>query len=152
MHPYPIFDVQRAIRYVRYNCKEFNIDPNRIGIVGFSVGGHLAGTAAVHFDIGKQDRYEIYKVSCRPDMAILCYSVITAEEYSHKNSFITLLGENQSQELLDFMFIEKQIKENTSPMFLWYTAEDGAVPMENSLLLSKALIVSKAYIRSELMQ
>lgn len=138
-HPYPMLDVQRAMRYVRYNCKEFNIDPNRIGILGFSAGGHLAGTAAVHFDLGREDGDEIDKVSCRPDMAILCYPVITSGEYSHKGSFSNLLGENASQELLDYMSIEKQVKENTPPMFLWHTAEDASVPMENSLLMAKAL-------------
>lgn len=139
MHPYPMLDVQRAIRYVRYNCKEFNIDPNRIGILGFSAGGHLAGTAAVHFDFGKEDGDVIDKVSCRPDMAILCYPVITTGKYTHQGSVDNLLGENPSQELLDYMSIEKQVKENTPPMFLWHTAEDVTVPMENSLLLSTAL-------------
>lgn len=139
MHPYPMFDVQRAIRYVRYNCKEFNIDPNRIGILGSSAGGHLAGISSVHFDFGKQDGDEIDKVSCRPDMTILCYPVITTGEYRHKNSFKTLLGEKQSQELLDYMSVEKQVSGNTPPVFLWHTAEDAAVPMENSLLLAKAL-------------
>jgi len=139
MHPYPMFDAQRAIRYVRYNSKEFNIDPNRIGILGFSAGGHLAGVSSVHFDFGKEGGDEIDKVSCRPDMTILCYPVITTGEYGHKNSFKALLGENPTQELLDFMSIEKQVKENTPPVFLWHTAEDQSVPMENSLFLSKAL-------------
>jgi acetyl esterase/lipase len=138
-HPYPMLDVQRAIRYVRYNCKEFNIDPNRIVILGFSAGGHLAGTAAVHFDFGKEDGDEIDKVSCRPDMSILCYPVITTGKHTHQGSVDNLLGENPSQELLDYMSIEKQVKENTPPMFLWHTAEDATVPMENSLLLAAAL-------------
>lgn len=138
-HPYPMFDIQRAIRYVRYNCKEFNIDPNRVGVLGFSAGGHLAGMSSVHFDFGKQDGDEIDKISCRPDMSVLCYPVITSGEYSHKSSFIKLLGENPSQELLDFVSVEKQVKENTPPMFLWHTAEDASVPMENSLLMAKAL-------------
>lgn len=139
MHPYPMLDVQRAIRYVRYNSKEFNIDPSRIGVLGFSAGGHLAGMASVHFDLGKEEGDEIDKVSCRPDMSILCYPVITSGEYSHKNSFRTLLGEDSSQELLDFASVEKQVKENTPPVFLWHTAEDASVPMENSLLMAKAL-------------
>lgn len=139
MHPYPMLDVQRAIRYVRYNCKEFNINPNKIGILGFSAGGHLAGMSSVHFDSGKQDGDEIDKVSSRPDMAILCYPVITTGEYSHLGSFKALLGENPSQELLEYACIEKQIKENTPPVFLWHTAEDSTVPMKNSLLFAEAL-------------
>ncbi len=139
MHPYPMLDVQRSIRFIRYNSKKFNVDPNRIGVLGFSAGGHLAGISAVHFDFGKKDDDEIDKVSCRPDMAILCYPVITTGEYRHENSIKTLLGKNPSQELLDFMSIEKQIKKDTPPMFLWHTAEDASVPMENSLFLAKAL-------------
>lgn len=139
MHPYPMLDVQRAIRYVRYNCKKFNIDSNRIGVLGFSAGGHLAGISAVHFDFGKVDGDEVDKVSCRPDMAVLCYPVITSGKYSHKGSFINLLGENASQELLDYTSIERQVKGNTPPMFLWHTEEDASVPMENSLLMAKAL-------------
>ncbi len=138
-HPYPMLDIQRAIRYIRYNSKKFNIDPNRIGVLGFSAGGHLAGISAVHFDFGKGDGDEIDKVSCRPDMAILCYSVISTGKYKHEGSIKNLLGEDISEELLDFMSIEKQVKENTPPMFLWHTAEDKAVPMENSLYLAKAL-------------
>lgn len=138
-HPYPMLDLQRAIRYVRYNNKKFNIDPNKVGVLGFSAGGHLAASASVHFDFGKDNGDEIDKVSSRPDMSILCYPVITFGEYGHKNCKVNLLGEDASQELIDFMSVEKQVKENTPPAFIWHTAKDESVPMENSLIYAQAL-------------
>lgn len=140
-HPYPMLDVQRAIRFVRYNHKEFNIDPHKIGVIGFSAGGHLAASTCVHFDDGKDldASDEIDKVSCKPDMSILCYPVITFGEFSHKGSKINLLGENASDELVDYMSVEKQVKKDTPPAFIWHTATDDSVPMQNSLLYASAL-------------
>jgi acetyl esterase/lipase len=139
-HPYPMLDVQRAIRYVRYNFKKFNIDANRIGILGFSAGGHLAATASTYFDFGKEEAIDdIDKVSSRPDIAVLCYPVVTFGEYAHKGSIANLLGENATNELIESLSLEKQVKENTPPTFLWHTAEDKSVPMQNSLLYAEAL-------------
>lgn len=139
-HPYPMLDVQRAIRYIRYNHKKFNVDSNRIGVLGFSAGGHLAASACVHFDFGKDNGDEIDKVSSKPDMCILCYPVITfMEEYAHKRCKLNLLGENPSKELIDLMSVEKQVKENTPPTFIWHTAKDQSVPMENSLIYAQSL-------------
>lgn len=142
-YPVPLLDVQRAIRFVRYNSREFNIDPNKIGILGFSAGGHLAASACVHFDMGKTDSDDIIddidKTSCKPDMSILCYPVITFGKYAHVGSRTNLLGDNASQELIDYMSVEKQIKENTPETFIWHTATDSSVPFQNSLLYAEGL-------------
>lgn len=139
-HPYPLYDLQRAIRFIRYNHKEFNVDENKIGVLGFSAGGHLAASSCVHFDEGKKEAVdEIDKTSCRPNMSVLCYPVISLEEYAHEGSKENLLGKSPSKDLVSEMCPNKQVKENTPPAFIWTTAEDNTVPMENSLLYAKAL-------------
>lgn len=143
-HPYPLLDLQRAIRYVRYNHKEFNVDPNRIGVLGFSAGGHLAASLSVHFDYDMDySKDEIDKVSARPDMSVLCYPVINLTEYAHVGSRNNLLGEDASEELINFMCVEKQVKKDTPQTFIWTTAPDDTVPMENSLLYVTALKKNK---------
>lgn len=93
-HPYPLMDAKRAIRYVRYHAAQWGIDPDRIGILGFSAGGHLASTAGTHFDDGNPDSDDpIEKVSSRPDAMILCYPVITFGSWRHDGSMKALLGE-----------------------------------------------------------
>ncbi|SFU35399.1 alpha/beta hydrolase fold [Clostridium sp. DSM 8431] len=139
-HPSPLHDAQRAIRYVRYNAKEFNINAEKIGILGFSAGGHLAASASVFFDngmVGPLD--EIDKVSCRPDMSILCYPVINLQEYAHLGSRNNLIGEDAPEYLAAELSCEKQVKKDTPPAFIWTTAEDTTVPPENSMLYAKAL-------------
>lgn len=142
-YPYPFMDLQRAIRFVRYNCDEYNVDPNKIGVIGFSAGGNLAASSCVHFDLGKSDKDaldDIDKVSCRPDISILCYPVITLEgEYAHKGSAVNLLGEDASKELYDYMSAQKHVEENTPPAFIWATATDASVPFQNSLMYAEAL-------------
>ncbi|HTN76198.1 MAG TPA: alpha/beta hydrolase [Pirellulaceae bacterium] len=140
-HPSPLDDAQRAIRIVRSRAKEFNVDPQRIGILGFSAGGHLASTAATHFDAGQADATDpIAKVSSRPDFAVLCYAVIAFDEaYTHKGSQQNLLGKDAPKELVESLSNEKQVTSNTPPTFLWHTNEDNGVPPENSVQFYLAL-------------
>lgn len=140
-HPVPLQDAQRAIRTVRARAKEWSLDPKRVGILGFSAGGHLASTAATHFDSGKPDAQDpIDRESCRPDVAILVYPVIAlATEYGHAGSLKNLLGEKPSQELIENLSNEKQVTKQTPPTFLAHTNEDTGVPPENSLLFALAL-------------
>lgn len=140
-HPSPLDDAQRAIRTARSRAKEFGIDPNKIGILGFSAGGHLASTAATHFDAGQPDaKDEIGKVSSRPDFAILCYPVIMFDsEYTHRGSQHNLLGKDAPKELVDSLSNEKMVTSDTPPTFLWHTSEDTAVPPENSVQFYLAL-------------
>jgi len=149
-HPAPLQDAQRALRTVRSRAKEWNVDPKKIGIWGFSAGGHLASTAATHFDDGKADADDpVEKVSSRPDFAILCYPVITFEDpYCHKGSRENLIGKNPDPKLLESLCNEKQVTEKTPPTFLFHTNQDTGVPPENSILFYMAL--RKAKVPAEL--
>lgn len=139
-HPVMMNDVARAIRMTRAKAAEWQIDPKRIGVLGFSAGGHLASTAATHFDEGKASAADpIEKVSSRPDFAVLLYPVITMEPpFTHQGSRNNLLGENPSKELVELLSNEKQVTAATPPTFLVHTLEDKAVPFENSLLFVQA--------------
>ena len=140
-HPAMMHDVKRAIRYSRSKAVEWKIDPNRVGVMGFSAGGHLASTAATHFDDGDPKASDpIEKMRSRPDLAILCYPVITMNQgLTHAGSRKNLLGENPAQELVDLMSNEKQVTAKTPPTFLFHTKDDKVVPIENSLLFVEAL-------------
>jgi acetyl esterase/lipase len=139
-HPAPLLDAQRAIRTVRSGAQEFRVDPARIGILGFSAGGHLAATAGTHFDQGNPISSDpVERVSSRPDAMILCYPVITFGQYRHDGSRTALLGENPPEELVRLLSNELQVTANTPPTFLFHTANDEAVPVENSLLFASAL-------------
>ena len=126
---------------MRSRAKEWDLDPKRIGIWGFSAGGHLASTIATHFDNGKPDNDDpIERVSCRPDFAILCYPVITMRPpYTHGGSRHNLLGDKPDEALVENVCNDKQVTEKTPPTFLFHTNEDKAVPAENSILFYQAL-------------
>jgi acetyl esterase/lipase len=140
-HPAPLQDAQRAIRTVRARAGEWKVDPRRVGIWGFSAGGHLASTAGTHFDDGKADADDpIERVSCRPDFLILAYPVITLKEpYTHKGSRDNLLGPNPPEELLNGLCNDEQVTAKTPPTFLFHTGDDTVVPPENSVLFYLAL-------------
>lgn len=133
-------DVARALRYVRYHAKEWNLDPKRIGVMGFSAGGHLASTAATHFDDGDANAADpIDRISSRPDVAILVYPVITmTDPFTHGGSRQNLLGKSPSPDLIEAFSNEKRVTLKTPPTFLMHTADDAVVPMENSLLFAMA--------------
>lgn len=144
-HPTPMQDVQRALRTVRSRAAELAIDPNRIGIMGFSAGGHLASTAATKFDDGNKDAADATdRVSCRPDFAILCYPVITmTDPFTHKGSRNNLLGKEPDEQLVKLMSNETQVTAKSPPTFLFHTTEDTAVPPENSIMFYTALRQAK---------
>jgi acetyl esterase/lipase len=149
-HPVPLQDAQRALRTVRARAKEWNVDPQRIGIWGFSAGGHLASTAGTHFDDGKADAEDaIERVSCRPDFLILGYPVITfTGPPTHMGSRNNLLGREPDPKLIEELSNEKQVTAKTPPTFLFHTNEDKGVPPENSVLFYLAL--RKAGVPAEL--
>ncbi|MFL5243639.1 MAG: alpha/beta hydrolase [Gemmataceae bacterium] len=129
----PLYDAQRAIRTVRAHAKDYGIDPQRIGIWGFSAGGHLASTAETHFDDGKPDAGDpIERASCRPDFAILCYPVVSMKEgTTHGGSRKNLLGSKPDEKLVEYYSNERQVTAKTPPTFIFQTDEDNAVPAEN---------------------
>jgi acetyl esterase/lipase len=141
-YPVQLWDAQRAIRYVRAHAQEFGIAPSRIGIWGFSAGGHLASTAGTHFDSGDATAKDlIERQSCRPDFMILAYPVITMEDpYAHLGSLHALLGEKPDPELVRSLSNETQVNSNTPPSFLFHTSDDKVVPVQNSVRFYSALI------------
>ena len=140
-HPIELEDAQRAIRMVRSRAAEFEISPDRIGILGFSAGGHLASTAGTHFDGGNASAADpIDRVSSRPDFMILAYAVISfVAPYSHRGSATNLLGENPDPKLLAELSNELHVTTQTPPTFLFSTDADTAVPSENSVAFYLAL-------------
>lgn len=144
-HPAPLQDAQRALRMVRSRAAEWGVDPHRIGIWGFSAGGHLASTAGTHFNEGKADAADaIERVSCRPDFMILSYPVITmTTPYTHTGSRNNLLGRDPDPKLVEELSNEKQVTDKTPPTFLFHTSADTAVPPENSALFYLALCKAK---------
>jgi acetyl esterase/lipase len=154
-HPAPLDDAQRAIRTVRARAGQWKVDPERIGVMGFSAGGHLASTAATHFDAGHEKAEDpIQRVSCRPDFAILCYPVIAFDEpYTHRGSQRNLLGEDPDPELVQSLSNEKQVTAETPPTFLFHTDEDKGVPPENSvhfyLALRRAKVPAELHVYRE---
>lgn len=144
-HPAMLHDVNRAVRVVRQGGSKWGVDPNRIALMGFSAGGHLASTGGTHFDAGKPDDPDpIERVSSRPNRLILAYPVVAmATPYTHQGSNRNLLGENPPEELVRSLSNETQVTPETPPTFLVHTNEDAAVPVENSLLFALALRKAK---------
>jgi acetyl esterase/lipase len=140
-HPAPLSDASRAIRYVRAHAAQWGLDPQRIGILGFSAGGHLASTAATLFEPGDPDASDpVDRVSSRPDAAILIYPVITfTEDVVHAGSRTNLLGEDATTDQWASLSSERNVRPDTPPIFLIHSTGDTAVPPENSLLLVEAL-------------
>lgn len=134
-HPVELGDAQRAIRQLRSHAAEWRLDPARIGIVGFSAGGHLAMTASTRFDAGSAAAPDaVDRVSSRPDFAILGYPVISmTEEWTHKGSRTNLLGETYDPELARSLSGERAVIKETPPTFIFQTNEDAAVPAENAV-------------------
>jgi acetyl esterase/lipase len=137
----PLLDAQRAIRLTRAHAREWGIDPAKVGIMGFSAGGHLASTAGTHFDAGDaKAAHPIDRLSSRPDFMVLVYPVITMMEFTHGGSRLNLLGKNPSDELARRYSNELQVTNDTPPTFLVHAGDDGAVPVQNSLLFYSALL------------
>jgi len=140
MHPVMQCDVNRAVRVARSLAGQYGYDEDKIAVLGFSAGGHLAVTALTHFDYGKKDGDEIDRISCRPDMGILCYAVIQIhDKYTHTGTSVNLLGSEPDRALADSMSGEKAVREDCPPCFIWHTFADCCVPCENALLFAKAL-------------
>jgi acetyl esterase/lipase len=140
-HPVEMEDMQRAIRLVRARASEWHIDPKRIGIIGFSAGGHLASTAATHFVDGNPAASDpVDRASSRPDLVILLYPVITMmDPYVHASSRTNLLGTQPDPALMALLSNERHVTPETPPCFIVHTADDRTVPVQNSLMFALAL-------------
>lgn len=146
----PLQDAQEAVLTVRKNAAQWGIDPHKIGIIGFSAGGHLASTEGTHFDkLVIEDKDNI---SVRPDFMALLYPVITFGEYAHVGSRENLIGKNPPQRLTDLYSNEKQVTANTPLTFLVQAQDDNVVPVQNSLLFYQALLSNKIKAEMHLFQ
>ena len=138
----PLMDAKQAMRLVRYHAEEWNINPERIGIMGFSAGGHLASTLGTHFDYGNSYSTDLVeRISCRPDFMILMYPVITmTKPFMHKGSRNALIGEFPETALAENYSNELQVTDDTPPTFLIHAGDDKGVPVTNSLVFYQALV------------
>jgi acetyl esterase/lipase len=141
-HPVPLQDAQRAVRLARSRAKELGLDAGRVGIWGFSAGGHLASTVCTRFDKGNPDAADpIDRASCRPDFAILCYPVIRMDPpHTHKGSRRNLLGDDPDEKVVKGLCNDTQVTKDTPPTFLFHTKADEAVPIQNAELYHAALV------------
>ena len=149
-HPIELGDAQRAIRTVRARATEFNVMPDRIGMMGFSAGGHLTATAGTHFDAGKADATDpIERAGSRPDFLILGYPVISFDPaVAHAGSVRNLLGDNPDPKLIEDLSNDLRVTPQTPPTFLFHTTNDNGVPVENSVRFYLAL--RKASVPAEM--
>jgi acetyl esterase/lipase len=141
-HPTMLGDAQRAIRTVRARAAEWGVDPRRLGVIGFSAGGHLASTTGTHFDAGNASSADpIERASSRPDFMLLLYPVITmrADSVTHAGSRLNLLGPSPAPELERSLSNETQVTPQTPPTFIVHTEDDRTVPVQNALLFYDAL-------------
>ncbi len=144
-HPVPLLEVCGAIAYIRANAASLHVDPDKIAVMGFSAGAHLAASASTlwHLPLISQT-LGIEQAAGKPNASILCYPVITSGKFAHRGSFLHLLKDQAEDEaLLTLYSLEKQVSEQTPPAFLWHTASDDGVPVENSLLYAAALSEKK---------
>ncbi len=139
-HPEPLQDAQRALRLVRHRATAWGLDPGRLGILGFSAGGHLAATAGTYWDRGRSaDPDPVERQGCRPDLLVLCYPVISFTDLAHEGTRRNLLGAQPSPVDCAALSLETQVTAQTPPAFIWHTADDAAVPVEHSLQFAGAL-------------
>ncbi len=139
-----LYDAQRAIRTVRSNASKWRLDLKRVGIMGFSAGGHLASTTATHFDNGKPGAKDpVDMISCRPDFAVLIYPVITMGPKTHRGSKRNLLGNDATDNMVALFSNEKQITDKTPPAFLAHASDDRVVMPDNSKMFYEALLAHK---------
>ena len=139
-YPQELLELAKAVSIIRKRADELAIDKDKIILAGFSAGGHLAASLGCFWhEEWLEKEMNISKESYKPNGLILAYPVITSGEYAHVGSFVNFMGEKASHELEVKLSLEKQVTENVPPVFMWHTFEDGAVPLENSLLFASAL-------------
>lgn len=138
--PAPLLDAQRAVRLVRKNAAQYGIDPAKIGVIGFSAGGHVAASVTTRFDFAAHKNDPMAGISARPDFAILGYPVVTLEgEDAHQGSRKALVGDKPSAALLRENSLQHQVNESIPPVFIYHGIGDQSVPVSNSLALFSAV-------------
>jgi acetyl esterase/lipase len=144
----PLLDAQRALRLIRFDAKKWEVDSNRVGIIGFSAGGHVASSAGTHFNTGGPDSPDpVERTSCRPDFMILVYPVVTMGANGHAGSRKNLLGVHEAPGLIAYFSNEKHVTRETPPTFLAHATDDNVVPPVNSRELADALKANKVPVK-----
>lgn len=151
-HEVPLMDAQRAMRLTRKHAEEWNIDPDQIGVMGFSAGGHLASTLGTHYDGGNTNAQDpVEQFSSRPDFMILGYPVISLKEHvAHIGSRNNLLGKSPTEDLVERFSNNLQVTEDTPPTFIFHSQDDTGVPVQHSLLFYQALVEAKVPVEMHL--
>lgn len=140
----PLLDAAAAIAHVRTNAEKYCVDPDKIAVIGFSAGGHLAGFIATQWHCKFiADKLGIDNELCKPNAAVLCYPVVTQNVPTHEGSFNYLMGFERNDELNHIANLDENVDERTCPCFIWHTATDDAVPVANSLAFARALTDNK---------
>jgi acetyl esterase/lipase len=143
-HPAPLADAQRAVRLARLNAAAWQADPDRIGVLGFSAGGHLACSVANFGDDGDAASDDpVARLSSRVQALVACYAVVSSGPHGHRGCFANLLGEKADPALRERLSLENSVTPRNPPAFLWYSANDASVPVENSLLYARALSAAR---------
>lgn len=139
VHPAPLFDVAHAVAWVRAHAAEYHADPNAIAVMGFSAGGHAAGHLGVRWhDAALMAEFGLTPEQAKPNAMVLCYPVITGGEFAHRGSFVNLTGSDDLAIHAEYS-LETKVTDQAPPTFLWHTFADGAVPVENTLMMASAL-------------
>lgn len=139
-HPAPLWDAARCIRIIRARAAEWGVDAERVAVCGFSAGGHLAGSLGTLYEQSAPTEPDaIDAITARPDALILCYAVLTWGPHAHQGSFRNLLGPDAQESDREQLSLERWVNAQTPPTFLWSTAEDKGVPVQNSLIFATAL-------------
>lgn len=152
-HPLPLMNIAKALEIIRENATEWGVASDKIAVCGFSAGGHLCASISTLWNdkeiFGNDEKNNRLH---RPDASILCYPVISCDDYAHKGSFIALTGQNEKTPLWDKLSLEKRVDKDTPPAFIWHTGDDNGVPAENSLLYTMALRKNKVPVELHIYQ
>lgn len=139
--PQALCEALTAISYIRENAKEWNIDPDKIAVCGFSAGGHLTASVGTFWNAPwVEEHMAIDHEKAKPNLLVLSYPVITSGKFAHQGSVNNLLGDNITEENLELISLEKQVNKDVPPTFIWHTYEDGSVPVKNTVLFANALL------------
>ncbi|MBE6023976.1 MAG: alpha/beta hydrolase [Cellulosilyticum sp.] len=139
--PQALCEAFSAISYIREHAEEWNIDPNKITVCGFSAGGHLSACVGAFWNAPWLDEHmKMDRNMIKPNLLVLSYPVITSGEFAHEGSVNNLLGDNKTQENVELISMEKQVNQDVPPTFIWHTYEDGSVPVNNTVLFAHALL------------
>ena len=150
-YPCMLLDAQRAIRLVRYHAAAWNVDPDAIGTIGFSAGGHLCCMTGLLFDDGKPDGDDVDRTSCRVQCAAPCYAVTSFDDaITHRGTRDHFFGRPHTDEEAFAFSSENMLRDDTPPFFLWHTAEDDCVPPECTLRLASALVKRRIPVEAHL--